>query len=109
LSQRHRRSDDLLVVYVAPNSCGYPRLGISVGRSLGTAAQRNRVKRLVREAFRLSQHSLPQDRDYVVMVASHWARRKAQSRKNPQAPERLTLGQVRRSFLKVVKRLESHT
>jgi len=41
------------------NDLGHPRLGISVPKRFGRAWSRNRVKRLTREAFRLSQHELP--------------------------------------------------
>jgi ribonuclease P protein component len=51
--------DDLLVVYGTANELGYPRLGLTVSRKVGRAVARNRWKRAVREAFRLSQHELP--------------------------------------------------
>ncbi len=35
-----------------PNALGYPRVGLAVSRRLGSAVQRNRIKRLLREAAR---------------------------------------------------------
>lgn len=48
-----------LIVHARPNGKSYPRLGLSVGRVVGPAVVRNRVKRLIREAFRGLQHDLP--------------------------------------------------
>jgi len=47
------------------NSVGYARLGLSVGRKHGNAVARNRLKRLLREAFRLRRAELPHDFDLV--------------------------------------------
>ena len=44
-------------VCVSRNSC--LKLGLTVSRKFGDAVRRNRFKRLVREAFRLTQHLLP--------------------------------------------------
>jgi ribonuclease P protein component len=41
-----------------PNQQPRWRLGLSVGKRVGNAVARNRAKRLVREAFRLSRHEL---------------------------------------------------
>ncbi|MBA4040088.1 MAG: ribonuclease P protein component, partial [Planctomyces sp.] len=47
------------------------RLGLAVGRRCGGAVVRNRIKRMVREAFRLEQGSIPAGLDVVVSVAPH--------------------------------------
>lgn len=55
------------VLYGAANEVGFARLGITVSRRVGNAVARNRWKRLLREAFRLSQHALP-NLDFVCVV-----------------------------------------
>ena len=57
-----------LVVFVCRNGLDHPRIGLSVGRRIGNAVKRNRVKRLLREAFRLEQHGLPAGVDIVCVV-----------------------------------------
>jgi ribonuclease P protein component len=54
-----RRQAGALAVSGRPNGLPHYRLGLSVGRAVGSAVVRNRAKRIVREAFRLSQGSLP--------------------------------------------------
>ena len=51
-AQGIRRSGGPLTVFVRPNGLPEHRLGLSVGRRVGGAVVRNRVKRLLREAFR---------------------------------------------------------
>jgi ribonuclease P protein component len=47
---------------------GEPRLGLAVPRSVGTAVTRNRIKRLLREAWRSVLADVPSGRDYVLVA-----------------------------------------
>lgn len=69
-AQRHgkRRRGRYVVVIAARREEGPPRLGVTVSRKIGSAVVRNRIKRLIREAFRLQQHQLPSRMDLVVVA-----------------------------------------
>jgi ribonuclease P protein component len=64
---RRSVSDGLIIVYAAPNGLPHLRLGLSVSRKVGPATHRNRLRRLYREAFRLTRHDMPTGLDLVVI------------------------------------------
>ena len=63
---RTRASCRAFTVYALPNALGHCRLGLTVTRKVGGAVVRNRVKRRLREAFRLNRHRLNVPLDLVI-------------------------------------------
>jgi ribonuclease P protein component len=55
------------VIYVHRTQLSQPRLGITVSKKVGKSVQRNRVKRLIREAFRMLKLQLLPQYDIVVV------------------------------------------
>lgn len=57
-----------MIVYANRNQLGHSRLGISIGKKkVASAAERNRIKRLLREVFRLAKSELPIGVDLVIV------------------------------------------
>lgn len=66
--RRRPVSDSRLVVHAVENGLGFPRLGISVAkRRVRRATARNRLKRLIREAFRQNKMAMPVGLDLIVV------------------------------------------
>lgn len=86
--RRRSASDAWLIVYACPNELPYLRLGLSVSRKFGGAVQRNRLRRLYREAFRLTRHELPVGLDLVLI---------------PRTPQPPTLDALKRSLPRLVR------
>ena len=67
--QRGRRvAGRYALLHAVPNGLGRPRLGTTVGRRVGGAVVRNRVKRWIRETFRLHKAVFPPGHDVVIQA-----------------------------------------
>jgi ribonuclease P protein component len=67
--QGRSKGNRFLVLYAFPREAGDgPRLGLSVGRRVGGAVDRTRVKRVLREAFWEEARRLSPASDYVVVA-----------------------------------------
>lgn len=60
-----------LVALALPSTHPYTRLGLSAPKKLGKANARNRARRLLREAFRLSREKHPPNLDLVILIRPH--------------------------------------
>ena len=62
-----------MVVYVAKNRSGENRLGITAGKKVGGAVERNRAKRRIRELFRAAMPKLKKGYDFCIVARSYTA------------------------------------
>ncbi|MEE9200216.1 MAG: ribonuclease P protein component [Candidatus Brocadiales bacterium] len=61
-----------LVAYVLTNSLDFSRLGIVTGKKVGGAVKRNRMRRLIRECFRLNKSLLGTGLDVVIIPGKNF-------------------------------------
>jgi ribonuclease P protein component len=56
------------VVVLRKNGRHITRLGINVGKRVGGSVERNRIKRMVREFFRLNKQGIPKGYDIMIVA-----------------------------------------
>jgi len=66
--RRQSATNGRITVCGCLNDLDHPRLGVSVSRKVGGAVIRNRWKRMLREAFRMSREKLPNGVDLVIVA-----------------------------------------
>lgn len=64
------QANGFLVLYARPNRSAANRVGVTVGKKLGKAVVRNRVRRRLREIYRLNEHRFKPGWDMVVVARS---------------------------------------
>lgn len=63
-------ANSFLVLYARPNKLDINRVGITVSKKLGHAVVRNRVRRRLREVYRLNEELFQNGWDMVVVARS---------------------------------------
>lgn len=58
----------VVVVYVLKNHKGINRIGLTATKKIGKAVQRNRARRIIKEAYRLLEGEFPLGYDYVFVA-----------------------------------------
>jgi ribonuclease P protein component len=64
--EKRRTRHFLIKLY--PNNLPWRRFGVTVSKKVGVATQRNRVKRLLREHFRLNKARFPESSDIIIIA-----------------------------------------
>lgn len=67
------KASGLLVVYFKKNRYGQSRLGITVSKKIGNAVTRNRVRRLIKENYRLMEMQIADGYDIVIVSRARMA------------------------------------
>lgn len=70
--KKRSMANKLLIIYILKNKYGYNRVGFTVSKKVGKSVIRNRVKRLLRESYRLNEEKILQGYD-IIFIARNTA------------------------------------
>ncbi|WP_417848521.1 ribonuclease P protein component [Thalassoglobus sp.] len=90
-SLKQRASNQSLLIFAARNELGWSRIGLSVSKKNGNSIARHRIRRLLKEAFRLEQHRIPAGLDLILI---------------PRPNSKATLQDYRQSIVELSERVE---
>ena len=87
---KQRSGDGTLLVFAANNETGITRIGLSVSKKNGNSVVRHRIRRLLKEAYRLEQHQIPEGLDLILI---------------PRPGSNATLDDYRKSIVRLSRKL----
>lgn len=85
---------NLVVIYIVKNNEDFNRIGIAVGKKVAKSVKRNRIRRVIREAYRLNTSNIVQGYDIVIV----W--------RNKLEAQKVNLGNIQEDLLKCLKKAE---
>ena len=87
-------SSECLTVYVLENALNINRVGVAVGKKAGKSVVRNRIKRLIRENFRIEENNIKQGFDIIIV----W--------RSSTELDKITFDNIQNSLFKCLKKAE---
>lgn len=87
-------ASECLTIYVLENALNINRVGVAVGKKAGKSVVRNRIKRLIRENYRIRENAIKQGFDVLIV----W-------RSNTEL-SKITFDNIQISLLKCLKKAE---
>ena len=89
--RKQRAGDEHLLIFADANHLATTRIGLSVSRKNGNSIVRHRIRRLLKEAYRLEQHEIPEGLDLILI---------------PRPGSQSTVDEYRESLVKLACKLE---
>ena len=87
-------TSECLTVYILSNNLNSNRIGVAVGKKAGKSVVRNRIKRLIRESYRLNESAINQGIDIIIV----W--------RSSTESSKITFENIQTSLLKCLNRAE---